>query len=185
MSPSATKVDRASRVRRALVELVAENGFRGTSMAAVADRADVATGTAYVHYGSKDELVLAAYAEIKQDLTRSASTATGTGTDLFKGMWRKMYDHLADDPVRAQFLIQVESSPYAAAAHAKALDELGIEEDAQFAALQKDLVDLPPLVLWDLGMGPAIRAVAFGTELKAAELEELGAACWRAVSGSG
>ena len=33
-----------------MVELVAENGFRGTSMAAVAQRAGVATGTAYVHF---------------------------------------------------------------------------------------------------------------------------------------
>ncbi|NNF64568.1 MAG: TetR family transcriptional regulator, partial [Acidimicrobiia bacterium] len=57
MSPS-TKVDRAALVRRAVVELVAENGFRGASMAAIAAHAGVATGTAYVHYSSKDELVV-------------------------------------------------------------------------------------------------------------------------------
>ena len=34
-----TRVDRAALVRRALVELVAERGFRGTSMGAVAERA--------------------------------------------------------------------------------------------------------------------------------------------------
>ncbi len=62
-----TPVDRAALLRRSLLELVAERGFRGTSMSAVADHAGVATGTAYVHYDSKDELVIAAYAEIKAD----------------------------------------------------------------------------------------------------------------------
>ena len=72
---SAAKVDRAALVRRALIELVAANGFRGTSMSAVAERAGVATGTAYVHYGSKDDLVLAAYREVKAELGIAALAA--------------------------------------------------------------------------------------------------------------
>ena len=40
---------------------MAERGFRGTSMSAVAERAGVAAGTAYVHYASKDELIVATY----------------------------------------------------------------------------------------------------------------------------
>jgi AcrR family transcriptional regulator len=54
-------VDRAAAVRGAVRTLVARNGFHGASMSAVASQAGVATGTAYTHYASKDELVLAAY----------------------------------------------------------------------------------------------------------------------------
>lgn len=63
---TSTKVDRAGLVRRAVVELVAERGIHGTSMSRVAERAGVATGTAYVHYESKEELLIAAFVETKR-----------------------------------------------------------------------------------------------------------------------
>lgn len=186
MTPASTKVDRAALVRRALIELVAENGFRGTAMAAVAERAGVATGTAYVHYASKDDLVLAAYVEVKAELGRAAAqsvTGTGSPAEMFRATWHGMHRHLAADPVAARFLVQVESSPYAAAAHEAAMAQGNLLDEAQFETLKEELVPLPPLVLWDLGLGPAIRAVAFETQLTGAELDELAAACWRAVSG--
>ncbi|MGZ4707901.1 MAG: TetR/AcrR family transcriptional regulator, partial [Acidimicrobiales bacterium] len=62
---AAPVVDRAAAVRAALRTLVARNGFHGASMSAVAAEAGVGTGTAYVHYASKDELVLATYLEVK------------------------------------------------------------------------------------------------------------------------
>jgi AcrR family transcriptional regulator len=184
MSP-AVKVDRAALVRRAFVELVAANGFRGTSMAAVASRAGVATGTAYVHYQSKDEVVLAAYREVKADLGQAAAQAADASlapADLFGRMWRAMYDHLAADPVRARFLIQVAASPYAAEAHeaAAADDELINAPDMQ--RLVTKLLPLPPTVLWDLSMGPAIRLAAGEHGLTDYELEMVAKACWRAVS---
>lgn len=185
MSP-AVKVDRAALVRRALIELVAEHGFRGTSMAAVAERAGVATGTAYVHYGSKDDLVFAAYMEVKEALGAAAAAGTEDNSpqDMFLAMWGAMYSHLASDPVHARFLVQVEASPYAAAAHDTAMTAGVMTDDPQLAQLMSSLVALPPLILWDLGMGPAVRAVAAGSELTDADLDELAAACWRAVSAS-
>jgi AcrR family transcriptional regulator len=42
-------MDRAAAVRSALRTLVARNGFQGASMSAVADKAGVATATAYTH----------------------------------------------------------------------------------------------------------------------------------------
>lgn len=56
-----TTFDRPAAIRRALRDLVAGRGFRGASMSAIAESAGVATGTAYVHYASKKELVLATY----------------------------------------------------------------------------------------------------------------------------
>ena len=65
---TAAPPDRAAAVRSALRRLVADQGLQGASMAAIAKQAGVATGTAYVHYPSKDELLLAAYVELKADL---------------------------------------------------------------------------------------------------------------------
>lgn len=185
MSPT-TKVDRAALVRRALIELVAENGFRGTSMAAVAERAGVATGTAYVHYASKDDLVLAGHLEVKNALGaagRAAVQPSMAPAEMFRKMWLAMYEFLAADPVQARFLLQVETSPYAPAAHEAALDAEAILTTPQMETLMAAMIDLPIVLLYDLGLGPAIRVAAAQIELTADEIDLLAAACWRAVSG--
>ena len=54
-----------------LTILPIQPGFHGASMGAVAREAGVATGTAYTHYASKDDLVLAA------DMARNARQPDG------------------------------------------------------------------------------------------------------------
>ena len=91
-------------------------------MAAVAERAGVAAGTIYVHYGSKDELILVTHREVKEELGRAAATAMDPGdppSERFRALWRSVYRHLAGDPDRARFLVQIESSPYSAGLHAE------------------------------------------------------------------
>jgi TetR/AcrR family transcriptional repressor of multidrug resistance operon len=184
---TSTRVDRAALVRRALVELVAERGFRGTSMGAVAERAGVATGTAYVHYASKDELIIAAYREVKLELGRAAVAGVDPSADpeeRFRTLWKGIHTHLAADPVRARFLVQIDASPYATEAHAAAAgdpdDELmAAGEAADIAPL---LVDLPLELIYDLGMGPIVRLVASGVTVHKGELATLAEACWRAIT---
>lgn len=180
------KIDRAARVRRALVELVAARGFRGTSMAAVAEQAGVATGTAYVHYASKDELVLAAYVEVKAELGAAAVGALRTDEppeDRFRHMWLAIRDHLLEDPTRARFLLQVDASPYSAPAHEAAMAS---DENQLMSAIGADMhdlfVDLPGLLLYDLAIGPVVRLVARDEPLTSEEWSRLVQSCWRAVT---
>ncbi|MEM9133481.1 MAG: TetR/AcrR family transcriptional regulator [Actinomycetota bacterium] len=185
VDPAATGVDRPARIRAALRELVAEHGFHGASMSAVAKRAGVATGTAYVHYESKDELVLAAYVEVKTEL----SAAAVAGVDLrlpapqrFAAVWSNIYDHLAAEPTRARFLLQVDASPYAVVAHERAMERPGDELAATMADVADLLVDLPPVLVFELAIGPAITSIASGGSLTEVERERLSACCWRAVT---
>ncbi len=179
-------VDRPARIRRALRSLVAERGFHGASMQAVAKAAGVAAGTAYVHYGSKDELVIDAYRELKAEL----SAAAVDGIDLalappqrFLAIWGNIHRFLAAEPDRARFLLQVDVSPYASTAHEAYVERHPEDPLGQAVEDVADLlVDLPPLVLFDLAVGPAIRLVATGVELDAEALDRLARSCWRAVS---
>lgn len=184
MSP---RVDRPAAVRAALRRLVARNGFHGASMNAVAAEAGVATGTAYVHYGSKDELVIAAHLEAKRELAAAAVAdldPAAPAEERFRHMWRGVYRHLAADPDRARFLIQVDGSPYARTAHeiAMAAGDTPMMAEAAKPDLAARLAPLPPEVLWDLGFGPAIRLAASGKRVGADVLEALAAACWRAIT---
>lgn len=179
------QVDRAAAVRAALRALVAERGFHGASMSAVARQAGVATGTAYTHYDSKDALVLAAYAETKAQLADAVIQAVdqqATVAERFRAIWLGIYRYLAAHPEHARFLVQCDDSPYRARAH-DAVGEhdplLALASAADFVA---ELLPLPLDVLYELGVATAVRLAAAAAELSNEELDLVVAACWRAIT---
>jgi AcrR family transcriptional regulator len=182
-------VDRAAAVRRALRTLVAQRGFHGASMSAVAAEAGVATGTAYTHYASKDELVVAAYLETKAELGVAATEGLETSDDIpsmFRRIWLNAYRHLAEHRDRALFLLQVDASPYKAAGHAIAMADdddplIAVAGAPDVAAL---LLPLPLEVIYELGLAPAVRLAASGESLSEEQLTAIADACWRAISRS-
>ena len=177
-----TRVDRAALVRRAVVDLVAENGIHGTSMSQVANRAGVATGTAYVHYSSKTELLIAAFAEIKAELAARVSAGldvTGGPGETFATTWRRVYDFLRDDPARARFLTQIDDSPLRAQAHDALPDDDPLI--ALAAAMSSHLVDLPLEIVYELGLAPAVRLAAAGIVIDDDQIRQVTEACWRAI----
>ncbi|MDH4160645.1 MAG: TetR family transcriptional regulator [Actinomycetota bacterium] len=186
MTQPVAAVDRAAAARAALRRVVARHGFHGASMGAVAEAAGVATGTVYVHYASKDELIVAAYVEAKCALGHAAvtyPTASPAARDRFEGLWRGAHAYLANDPDLARFLLQVDASPYAERAHLAALsagDELA--RAASEPELLAVLVDLPPLLLYDLALGPVVWLVATGRDVDADDLTRVVESCWRAVT---
>jgi AcrR family transcriptional regulator len=179
-------MDRAAAVRTALRTLVARNGFHGTSMSAIAREASVATGTAYTHYASKDELVLAAYCETKAQLAAAATGCLDAGAEAgarFRAIWLASYRHLKANPDHARFLLQVDHSPYRGAAHQAAItgdDPLVAQAATPDVAAR--LLPLPLEVIYELGLSPAVRLAAGGTELTEEQLVEIADACWRAIS---
>ncbi|MFE3001175.1 TetR/AcrR family transcriptional regulator [Nocardia sp. NPDC059246] len=180
-------MDRAAAVRAALRSLVARNGFHGASMNAVAREAGVATGTAYTHYSSKDELVLAAYAETKAALGHAATAGLPphpTAEQRFHTLWLSCHRYLAANPEHARFLLQVEHSPYRTPAHEATLadDDNLLLAQAVVPDIAARLLPLPLDVLYELGFGPAIRLAASGIELTEAQLDDIARACWRAIT---
>src|SRR5207248_2577076 len=157
-----TEIDRARAVRVALRRLVAERGFHGASMSAVANEARVATGTAYVHYASKQELVIAAYVETKRDLGRAATQgldATASARVRFLSIWLGAHAYITANADDGRFLIQLEHSPYYDEAHDAVLASGDDPLLTAFSAtdLAAELAPLPHIVLWELGLAPAVR----------------------------
>jgi AcrR family transcriptional regulator len=181
-----SSVDRAAAVRSALRTLVSQHGFHGASMSAVAREAGVATGTAYTHYASKDELVLATYCETKAQLGTAAmgSLDLDAGIDAqFHSVWLAVYRHLRANPDHARFLLQVDHSPYRNTAHQAAIaagDPLVAVASTPHAAAR--LLPLPLEVIYELGLCPAVRLSVGETELSDEQLDQIAHACWRAVS---
>ena len=183
----AKPVDKAAAVRRAMRRVVAAAGFHGASMGAVAREAGVATGTAYTHYASKDELVIAAYCDTKLELGRAAIAKLdhdAPPAERFRALWLAYHSYLREHPDHARFLLQVDHSPYRRPAHEAALAQ---EDDALVSQILKPdlaalLLPLPPDVLYDLALGPAVRLASGEIELTDEQLAEIADACWRAVT---
>lgn len=179
------EIDRAAAVRAALRTLVAERGFHGASMSAVAREAGVATGTAYTHYESKDALLLAAYAETKAQLAADAVTTvdeTAPAGERFRTIWLGIYRYLAAHPAHARFLLQFDDSPYRAQGHDAVGEDDPLMRQASDPAFVAELLPLPLDVLYELGIAPAVRLAAGAIELSPAELDVVAAACWRAIT---
>lgn len=165
-----------------MVELVARNGIHGTSMSQVAAQAGVATGTAYVHYGSKEELLIAAFVEAKRRLGEVAShdlDLTEPPEKTFDALWRRLYELLEDDPALARFLTQMDESPLRQRAHAALADDDQLTLLAEKMASQ--LVDLPVEIIYELGLAPAVRLVASDTRLDDRQLSTVIDSCWKAI----
>ena len=181
------RVDRPAAIRRALRELVADHGFHGASMAAVAKRAGVATGTAYVHYASKDDLVYATYLEIKSDLAADLVASidpTAPARDRFDQAWRAVHRHFLARPECARFLAQVEESPYFATAF-RLLQERGgdpLLTEAAGPEAADLLVPLPIELLYSLSFAIPIRLAASDTQIDDAGVATLIDASWRAIT---
>ena len=179
-------LDRPAAIRRALRDLVADRGFHGASMGAIAKEAGVATGTAYVHYESKEELVYATYLEIKLGLSKAVMNDLDEGMEPFE-TWRHIlataYDYLAEEPKRARFLTQLEESPYYAEAHSR-LMAMGdpLYETARAEEMAGLLVPLPTEVIYALSFGVAVRLIAAGVRLNPEQVDLLISATWRAVT---
>lgn len=183
MTLEARAVDRAALVRRAMVELVAERGIHGTSMSQVAERAGVATGTAYVHYESKEDLITAAFVELKTAMGSAATQGIEVSSEprvTFETIWRNIHGYLEADPAVARFLVQLEGSPLRQQCHEALGDDDPLTATAE--TMSAELVELPAHVLYDLGLAPCIRLVAAGVALSVAQVGTLIESCWRAVS---
>jgi AcrR family transcriptional regulator len=155
-------------------------------MSAVAKEAGVATGTAYTYYGSKEELVIAAYLETKLQMGEVALSAADPDLipeERFVAIWTALFEYLMKNRDQARFLVQIESSPYLEKARSENDGEKGpFAQIVEAEDMASELAELSPIVIYELGIAPAVRLAAGGVALGRSELAGTATGCWRAIS---
>ena len=107
--------DKRARILEAALELFTEHGFKGTSTAAIAQQAGVATGTLFHHFKTKEELINELYKETKLSLVHSlaAEVEKAQGVrDKIQSMWMFFVDWALTHEDKYRFFKHCEASPY-------------------------------------------------------------------------
>lgn len=120
MSDKATRgkvKDKKAAILDAALSLITEFGFHGTSMKMIAQSANIAAGTIYVHFANKDEMIHALYLQIGNNINESIESAQLNNKsieDNFKALMHAILKLYIIDPRYAEFVTQYIYSPYIA-----------------------------------------------------------------------
>ena len=130
--------------------------------------------------------MLAAYRETTAQLAEAAMAGLDADAEAaaqFRSIWLATYRHLKANPDHARFLLQVDHSPYRSATHEAAIaDGDPLVAQAAKPDVAARLLPLPLEVIYELGLSPAVRLAAGGTEVTNEQLDEIAGACRRAIS---
>lgn len=107
--------DKKTAIMDAALKLFTERGFHGTSTAQISKEAGVGTGTLFIYFPTKEDLINSLYFEVKGQLSQSMGKefeAQSTFQDKFRKIWSNLVKWGVDNQEEFLFVGQFCSSPY-------------------------------------------------------------------------
>lgn len=153
----------------ASVKVVANCGFLGASVSLIAGSAGVAAGTVYVHFESKDHLMLETYKELERRCLAAVMKdypSRGTFQQRFSHLAYGLIRHCMLFPEEFLFADQFLSSPYRKSVSPHYLPDTELSAILQFfreGTAKQLFKELPPVMLLALACGPLIQVVRANT----------------------
>lgn len=185
------RADRRESILAAALQCFVERGFHGTAMPQIAERAEVAAGTIYHYFPSKEALVNELYRTWKGVVAQRVFEAFPQGApprEQFRVMWLEIIAFARDEPAAFMFIETHNHASYLDA-QSVALDRnlknfarhmIGL---AQAAGLVKPL---EPTVLMELAFGAFVGMMRAHSEGRIALVPEVIAqaeqACWDMIA---
>jgi len=120
----AERPDRRESILDAALHCFVERGFYGTSIPEIADKADIAAGTIYHYFDSKEALVNALFRLWKTSIAQRVLTAFPQGAssrEQFRTMWHEMIAFATKEPTAFAF-IELHNHASYLDAESKAID---------------------------------------------------------------
>ncbi len=157
--------DKPDVVIDAALELIAEHGFHGVSMAMIAEKADVGMGTIYRYFASKDVLISEMYKVVENRIyiaVVNGYSREKTLKERFFHLVSTLIRYLIKHSLEFRYMEQYHNSPYGVAFRKNLIlnnhqGELDVFKELFMEGIkQKVLKDLPILMLFSLGLGPLV-----------------------------
>jgi AcrR family transcriptional regulator len=182
--------DKKEAIFQAMLMLISKYGFHSSPMSEVAKQANVAAGTIYHYFKSKDELICALYICLKEKTTEelfSKDDPSKPFKDRFRSFYLQLINHFIANPKEFYFLEQFTNSPYI---NTLKKDEIQRLEQSIYDFLRKAVFtqavrDIPPKILIAMVMGSAnalIKLQLSGEfQMTSSDLETAFLSCWDGI----
>jgi AcrR family transcriptional regulator len=176
----------------AAAEVIAERGFHGSPMAMIANKAGVASGTLYVYFKSKEELIDALYrqmdATFQEELQRGYPSHKSI-KERFIHIGLTSMNYFLSNPRQFRYLQQFHNSPYGAAQRREKMSRFDtpdiIRELFEEGVAQGVLKDLPLIVMLSMMFGSMVNVArdhVFGLiRLDELQMSQVLEACWDCI----
>jgi TetR/AcrR family transcriptional regulator, repressor of fatR-cypB operon len=183
--------DRRESILEAALEAFVERGFHGTAIPQIAERANIAAGTIYHYFASKEALVNTLYRSWKSNISKMVFASfpqLAPVREQFRTMWNVMVEFATTNPTAFAF-IELHN-------HASYLDAESLAIDRtikEFAAMMLKRAQAENLVkpldahlLMELVFGAFVGMLRAHWEkriaLDSAEISGAEQACWDAIA---
>jgi AcrR family transcriptional regulator len=108
-------VEKKNKILKATLELIAKQGFHGTSISQIADSAKVNVGSMYYYFKSKNDILNALYIDCKTRVTQCAFCGCfeNSSADIqLKQLMVNIIQYFSENEKELSFIEQYENSPY-------------------------------------------------------------------------
>ena len=144
-----TVADKRTAALKAALELISEQGFHGTPMSQIAQKAGVSIGTIYHYFSGKDDLLNALYIDIKSRLARYVLqnySCEMTVRKAFKHILSGVVRYCIENPAELSFAEQYENSPLITDATRKEISHISEPMTELFRrAMEQELIKALPV----------------------------------------
>ena len=182
--------DKKEAIFQAMLELISKHGFHSSPMSEVAKQADVAAGTIYHYFKSKDELICALYLRLKEKTVVclfKTDDIKKPFKERFRHFYLQMIEHCSKNPKEFYFLEQFANSPFVNTIPKEDIQKLDqpIYDFLRKAVFTQVLRDIPPkiLIAFVMGSANAITKLQLSGEFKmtSSDLELAFFTCWDGI----
>jgi TetR/AcrR family transcriptional regulator, repressor of fatR-cypB operon len=155
------KLDKRSEIIQAALDLIVERGFHGTSMAMIAEKAEVGAGTIYHYFESKEALIKELYQELEEKVMVTLWEGNPISKPIrerFIHLWTALLKYFIAHPLYFRYIEQYHNSPYGVSLRRdKMTDDRDIFKNLfEEGIAQQVIKGLPLSMLFALAFGPLV-----------------------------
>lgn len=188
--PLAGREDREAEILAAALDLFAEQGFHGTTVPQIAQRAGLSVGTLYHYFPSKESIVNVLYRKLKRETAQALEAALPVHApprEVIREIWRLSIAYAMAHPAAFAFLEMHHHAPYLDE-ESRALEQAIQAQEAQIFAIGRQNKVFRPLPNETLqafiggALRDLVRSARQGRITLTPEVVEAAAdCCWEAI----
>lgn len=152
-------------IREQAIALIVQEGFDGLSMQKLAKAANLSASTIYIYFKSREDLLNQVYLAVDEIFAKEVLKNFDPAMSFEEGLWQQWknrYKYIQKYPLHYHFSEQFRSSPLIKHQDIKESPfRVAMQQFTKNAILRKEIVDMPPEILWAMAYGPFYILIKF------------------------